>query len=165
MECLLLVLVFLNVETSFVPLGKVPILLRIIELQTQEAASQAKKFSAFLGKRKCKSQDSLSHILYTLANWGLWSCILSFLKVHNREWLEWLQFKDTPFSGLTGSHWRASVTNSISQGFPSWSWMTIIWETFHDQRFFHGDGRLIPDQSKNSWYVTLAVEFWTTPHQ
>ena len=145
--------------------------LRNTKLQIQETRSQVKKFSALLCKKRCKSQGSLKLFAWYVpqppgaGNPAFW--VSSGFTIRS-AWGgcspvtgRWQVF---PFLG-EGSCWRAVITDSISQAFPFWSWMTIIWETFHDQLLSHVAGRLIPDQSKKSWYVTPGVEFWTRPHQ
>ena len=49
----------------------------------------------------------------TSSVWGSCSCILTFLRVHHRKWLQ----SNSPSSELTGSCWRAAITDFISQVF------------------------------------------------
>lgn len=136
--------------------------LRNIELQTQEAATQVKKFSASLyGKMQESGLIRVISVVCTSSVLGHYSYILSFLRVHHRKWLQ----SNSPSLGLTGSCWRAAIPDSISQvfllscGFDRYlgniSWLTFVswcWEAH-------------PRSGQNAWYITPVGKFWNRPRQ
>ena len=147
-----------------------PVYLEILNFK-RKRASQVRKFSALLCMGRCKSQGSLNPILYILATWGLSFCFLSVSLrfTTGSSWsgchLRTARRQAFPFPRAPWLPWKGCNRWLRLSGLPSWSWMTIIWETFHDQLLSHGIGWLIPVQSKYSWYVALGVKFWTRPHQ
>ena len=95
----------------------------------------------------------------------------SFLKVHHRDWLEWPQSDDCQVAGafpFFRTHWLTLKSCNYwfhFSGIPLLVMNDHYWETFRDQCLSHVNGKFIPVQSKNSWYITSGVKFWTRPHQ
>ena len=86
-------------------------------------------------------------LVCTSSVWGAYSCILSFLRVHHRKWLQ----SNLPSLGLIGSRWRVAITDSISQvfllghGFDQYL-ANIFWSTFVPRSW-----EACCRSSKNAW--------------
>ena len=120
--------------------------LRNIELQTQEAATQVKKFSAFLCMRRCKSQGSFKWFPWYVPHLSgdrapVFSLSSGFTIGSDCSLIR------LPQSSLAHVEGLQSLISFLRSFFLVMD-LTDIWETFPDQLLSHGAERLIPDQAK-----------------
>ena len=136
--------------------------------------SQVREFSAFLYMGRCKSLGSLNSFLsyasrlseanclcfHLLSSSGLpvaSGCSLIPAISHRCSFPSWVLWR----AGITDDcdvlvYWH-NRKYSIFQSFPLVRNSTDIWETFHDQFWCHGAGRLIPGQVKVFVDISLRV--------